>query len=641
MGSGDTVMKSGIGRNRIAQQEGVIAFEMEGAGIWEHLPCLVIKGVCDYADSHKNKKWQDYAAATAASTAKALVLTLFTPAVTTTEIAARWTRSAPKKWMVPFPPDPEFVERPDISEWLQEKSRIPGACVALVGLGGTGKSQLAVQYAYRVRNDSHVFWLNATSRSTLEESYRDMARVLRVETQNGTANDDDNVRRLGSWLKDEENGRWTIVLDNFDDYSIIGNDPDRVSTLLPQTSNGFTLITSRYSGAAERLVGSLKNIYNVTAMSENVALKLLRAKLKDRCGDEEGREVVRLLDCLPLALTQAAAYINRRSPRVTVGEYADMLRSKDTKEMLLSWERDDVRRGSISVFGTWIVTLEQIQKERPSAVDLLSLMSFFNPQSILGTPLRAWFMFDPAQLPCLTLRDTLPDRAPARFLPMSRKLRRQMHKRVPKDYAVKIWSRWVGTDLTKGGRPVTMRTMSAQAAVKAFRSTKAVTKLLRPRKSSGSDDSSVVTNELFQEDLDTLIGYSLVMPTTDRDVFKMHPLVRDCTRTWLVRTKSFDFWKRRSMLAAAMTVDSFKADGQVQSGLTAHFDPLIEESPQDNLELKLWFLLALPVLCRKVPLALSVLCQKISFLEYLARSWKDLGEYSRMLAISICQNTRT
>ena len=73
MASGDTVMKSGEHRDAIATREGVIAFEMEGAGIWDKLPCVVIKGVCDYADSHKNKDWQNYAAAVAASCMKAFL----------------------------------------------------------------------------------------------------------------------------------------------------------------------------------------------------------------------------------------------------------------------------------------------------------------------------------------------------------------------------------------------------------------------------------------------------------------------------------------------------------------------------------------------------------------------------------------
>lgn len=73
MASGDTVMKSGEERDRIAAEEDVIAFEMEGAGVWDNFPCIVIKGVCDYADSHKNKKWQSYAALTGAACMKSLL----------------------------------------------------------------------------------------------------------------------------------------------------------------------------------------------------------------------------------------------------------------------------------------------------------------------------------------------------------------------------------------------------------------------------------------------------------------------------------------------------------------------------------------------------------------------------------------
>lgn len=73
VGSGDAVMKSGVDRDRIAAEHEIIAFETEGAGLWDEVPCIVVKGVCDYADSHKNKRWQPYAAATAAAAVKALL----------------------------------------------------------------------------------------------------------------------------------------------------------------------------------------------------------------------------------------------------------------------------------------------------------------------------------------------------------------------------------------------------------------------------------------------------------------------------------------------------------------------------------------------------------------------------------------
>lgn len=74
--SGNMVVKDGIMRNRLAHELQAICFDMEAAGLGEHFPCLVIRGICDYSDSHKNKEWQEYAAAVAAAHAKELLLSM-------------------------------------------------------------------------------------------------------------------------------------------------------------------------------------------------------------------------------------------------------------------------------------------------------------------------------------------------------------------------------------------------------------------------------------------------------------------------------------------------------------------------------------------------------------------------------------
>ena len=72
--TGNQVMKDSVVRDRLSQElNGVLCFEMEAAGLMNNFPCLVIRGICDYADSHKNKNWQPYAAATAAAYAKELL----------------------------------------------------------------------------------------------------------------------------------------------------------------------------------------------------------------------------------------------------------------------------------------------------------------------------------------------------------------------------------------------------------------------------------------------------------------------------------------------------------------------------------------------------------------------------------------
>ncbi|KAH8702013.1 nucleoside phosphorylase domain-containing protein, partial [Talaromyces proteolyticus] len=71
--SGNNVMKDALTRDQIAQPLGVLCFEMEAAGLMDQLPCLVIRGICDYCDSHKPKKWQGYASLTAAAYTKELL----------------------------------------------------------------------------------------------------------------------------------------------------------------------------------------------------------------------------------------------------------------------------------------------------------------------------------------------------------------------------------------------------------------------------------------------------------------------------------------------------------------------------------------------------------------------------------------
>ncbi|POR32105.1 Ankyrin repeat domain-containing protein 50 [Tolypocladium paradoxum] len=83
--SGNQVMRSATQRDNIARQLDVICFEMEAAGLMDILPCLPIRGICDYSDSHKNKEWQRYAAAAAAAYARELLAVLPVPAIEMTE----------------------------------------------------------------------------------------------------------------------------------------------------------------------------------------------------------------------------------------------------------------------------------------------------------------------------------------------------------------------------------------------------------------------------------------------------------------------------------------------------------------------------------------------------------------------------
>jgi nucleoside phosphorylase len=156
--SGNTVMKSGAHRDAIIADEHVAAFEMEGAGVWDILPCLVIKGACDYADSHKSKKWQYYAAATAAACMKAFLHYWAPSSLAGQDQASSCENHIPTETrlcpsiVIPFSRDEDFVDRDTtvdqgtiIDQIIQRCGR-PGSRTALVGLGGVGYVNSRMDY---------------------------------------------------------------------------------------------------------------------------------------------------------------------------------------------------------------------------------------------------------------------------------------------------------------------------------------------------------------------------------------------------------------------------------------------------------------------------------------------------------------
>ena len=94
--SGNQVMRHGGTRDRLSEEHDILCFEMEAAGLMDSFPCLVIRGICDYADSHKNKDWQPYAAITASAYAKGLLSVIPTKLITRAQTVAEMTTTAGK-----------------------------------------------------------------------------------------------------------------------------------------------------------------------------------------------------------------------------------------------------------------------------------------------------------------------------------------------------------------------------------------------------------------------------------------------------------------------------------------------------------------------------------------------------------------
>ncbi len=260
----------------------------------------------------------------------------------------------------------------------------------------TRKSQLAIEYSHRIREESPetwVFWVHASTAARFEEGYRRIAERVKI---GGWDKPEVNILQLVSnWLCDEVNGRWVMIVDNADDPNVFFNQSAdhglaqvarSLSDFLPQSINGSIVITSRSQDVAYRLTGRHLDIIKVEPMDQDHALALLHKKLIGNLNTTDAVELVQALDYMPLAITQAAAYISQNAPRITVSKYLYNLRRSDKdRASLLKKDLGDTRRDGRalnSIIATLQISFEHIRKERSSAARLLSLMSLFNRQGI-------------------------------------------------------------------------------------------------------------------------------------------------------------------------------------------------------------------------------------------------------------------
>jgi citrate lyase synthetase len=257
---------------------------------------------------------------------------------------------------------------------------------------GSSKSQLAIEYAHRTAEKTPpewVFWIHAATKARVEEGFRAIADAVKLS---GRSESKADIPQLAyGWLSNERNGRWTIILDSADDEDVfcVVNDGDEgkpLTSYLPQSPNGSIVVTTRNRDLAYSLAGSYENTIEIGPMVLADALLLLEKKLGLLSNTATAENLVQALDLVPLAISQAAAYIKKRSPRISVEKYlADFRKDESKRTWLLSHEAGDLRReggASNAILKTWQISFKHIRSKRPSAADLLSLMSFFDRQGI-------------------------------------------------------------------------------------------------------------------------------------------------------------------------------------------------------------------------------------------------------------------
>jgi len=347
------------------------------------------------------------------------------------------------------------------------------------------KSQLAIEYSYRVRCQSPetwVFWIHASNAARFEQSFREIADHVKIPSREDPKA---NIFKIVyDWLRDEKNGKWLLILDNADDtrwlleahvttgaVPVSGFQERPFWEYVPQIQHGSVLVMTRSRAAAVQLVEE-RDIIAVEPMDEVHAIALLQRKLGTQIDREDTIELVAMLDFMPLAIVQAAAYIGQRASRCSIRQYIKKFQKTDrSKTSLLThkaghFRRDQDARNSIII--TWQISFDYILQERPSAADLLSLISSFDRQGIPEGLLR------------------------------------------------------------NGGQPRSRHGNLKSSGGNNERHEN------EQRESEPTDSES---NDKFEDDILMLRNYSLIFANTDK-TFGMHRLVQLATRTWLEVTTS-------------------------------------------------------------------------------------------------------
>ncbi|KAK5054665.1 hypothetical protein LTR84_001557 [Exophiala bonariae] len=404
IGSADTVMKSAERRDRLAEEFDLVAFEMEGSGVWNHFPnTLVLKGVCDYADSHKNKRWQHFAAATAASCLKALLHTWeFIDRVPNLEwhLSAEDRPRSDSLWHIPFVHRdlPTLIGRAEEIQAIESLlfGPHPSGRAALLGLGGMGKTRVAIEIAERQRTKRSVFWVQAKDIPSLESDYNAIAKLLKIP---GLNTGDNDVRKLvPEYLDSHFDGEWIMILDNADDVDLwrrFGSSEESSNSLiecLPKGMKGSILITTRNRQVALTL--ARKHVVDLQELGLDQAKELLTDQLTNTRSLSDvasTQKLLAILTCLPLAIVQAASYINMND--MSIKTYLQLLSEPEDKVIaLLSEDFNDEGRYKSQqnpIATTWLLSFKQIQDQNPSAAQYLAFTSCIGeksiPQSILPT----------------------------------------------------------------------------------------------------------------------------------------------------------------------------------------------------------------------------------------------------------------
>ena len=288
-------------------------------------------------------------------------------------------------WNVPFGRNWQFVGQAAHLNRLENAlfTEIQPPKIAITGLGGVGKTQIVLELAYRTKEkhqDCSVFWLPATNAESLQQAFTDIGQQLEVP---GIEEKQADVKKLVQChLSQESAGEWLLIVDNVDDIEIWNHE---LKAYLPKSQQGYVVCTTRNRRVAVKIAAA--NVIEVAEMDEEMAMQLLTKSLINQeplNSHQDARKLLEQLTFLPLAIVQAAAYINENG--IALSEYLVLLeeQEQDVIDLLSEDFDDDGRYEDVKnpVATTWLVSFEHIRRLDPLAAEYLSFMSCIDPRDI-------------------------------------------------------------------------------------------------------------------------------------------------------------------------------------------------------------------------------------------------------------------
>ena len=249
------------------------------------------------------------------------------------------------------------------------------------------KSQIAIHYAYWLcdrRPDLAIFWVHASSVDRFREAYQQIADELTIP---GTSDiSSDLLAIVCHWLKAKLKTPWLMIIDNADEMDMFSAEPTalNLARYIPDCPHGAILVTTRNKQVGIRVTRG-RGLVEVPSMDLRDCEQLISQIIPGSdIGSNEMRKLVETMDYLPLAISQAAAFMQENF--ISIAEYLEIYASEEkllVERLSYSFSsegRDDDLPSAVAT--TWIISFDRVRATNPRAADLMSLMAFLDRQAI-------------------------------------------------------------------------------------------------------------------------------------------------------------------------------------------------------------------------------------------------------------------